>query len=79
MDEKSLTLDVLKGVNVLLLDNPMNNASFPFTRQQRLLNPKQYQLVFEQPCKSSDQYLTILARTIRVAQARLGWALPKNS
>ncbi|RKZ54202.1 MAG: ribonuclease P protein component [Candidatus Parabeggiatoa sp. nov. 3] len=56
----------------------MNNASFPFTREQRLLKHKQYKLVFDKPCKSSDQYLTVLARTNGVPQARLGLAIAKK-
>jgi ribonuclease P protein component len=56
----------------------MNKPSFPFTREQRLLKPKHYQFVFENPCKSSDQYLTVLARRNGLPQGRLGLIIAKK-
>jgi ribonuclease P protein component len=75
VDEKLSTLAVPKGGNVLVLDH---NPSYQFTRQQRLLKPSEYKYVFEQPCKASGRYLTVLARANGQRLARLGLAIAKK-
>jgi len=54
------------------------NGSYQFTRQQRLLKAQDYTYVFEQPIKSADPYLTILARANGLDLARLGLAISKK-
>ncbi len=54
------------------------NAPYPFTRQQRLLKSSEYQNVFDQPCKSTDRYLTVLAKPNEQEIARLGLAITKK-
>lgn len=51
---------------------------YQFTRQQRLLKAQDYKNVFEQSCRSTDRYLTVLARTNRLDFARLGLAITKK-
>ncbi len=53
-------------------------ASYQFTRQQRLLKSSEYKSVFDQPCKSSDRYLTVLAKANARDYARLGLAITKK-
>ncbi|MCW8932116.1 MAG: ribonuclease P protein component [Gammaproteobacteria bacterium] len=51
-----------------------------FTREQRLLLPSDYKFVFNQPTRSSDKLLTILAKHNQTKdQARLGLAVAKKS
>lgn len=52
--------------------------SCQFTRQQRLRKPTEFKSVFDQPCKSSDNYFTVLARTNTLDTARLGLAIAKK-
>ena len=52
--------------------------SYSFTRQQRLLKPSEYRFVFDQPHKSSDRYLTVLAKANARDYARLGLAITKK-
>ncbi|MDM8560106.1 ribonuclease P protein component [Candidatus Parabeggiatoa sp. HSG14] len=75
MDEKLSTLAAPKGGNLLVLDQ---NPSYQFTRQQRLLKPSEYKYVFDQPCKSGDQYFTVLAKANGQRLARLGLAIAKK-
>ena len=49
-----------------------------FARQQRLLRPAEFKQVFEQPCKVSDQHLTLLSRQNSLPHARLGLAIAKK-
>jgi len=51
---------------------------YPFTRQHRLVKAQDYQLVFEQPGKSTDSYFTVLARNNERNFARLGLAIAKK-
>jgi len=73
VDVKLLMLDELKDANGLV-----HNKSCQFTRQQRLLTARDYQFVFAKPYKSSDRYLTILARDNNLLEARLGLAIAKK-
>lgn len=50
-----------------------------FSKQERLLTPAEYSRVFECAEKSSDRYLTILARVNTVGFPRLGLAISKKS
>ncbi len=51
-----------------------------FSREQRLLLPTDYKFVFNQPIRSSDKLLTILAKQNQSEeQARLGLAVAKKS
>lgn len=51
-----------------------------FSREQRLLLPSDYKFVFNQPIRSSDKLLTILAKHNQSEdQARLGLAVAKKS
>ena len=51
-----------------------------FSREQRLLLPSDYKFVFNQPVRSSDKLLTILAKHNQSKdQARLGLAVAKKS
>ncbi len=51
---------------------------YPFTREQRLLSGLEYKYVFERACKSTDRYLTVLARPNTQTIARLGLAIAKK-
>lgn len=51
---------------------------FPFKQQQRLCKSQEYHYVFEQPYKSTDRYLTVLARVNALDFARLGLAITKK-
>ena len=56
------------------------NSKQLFSRQQRLLLPLDYKFVFNQPIRSSDKLLTILAKkNLTNDQARLGLAIAKKS
>ena len=51
-----------------------------FGRNQRLLLPDDYKFVFNQPIRSSDKLITILAKkNLTQIQARLGLAVAKKS
>jgi ribonuclease P protein component len=54
------------------------SGPYPFTRKQRLLMAQDYKYVFEQPGKSTDRYLTVLARSNGRDFARLGLAITKK-
>ncbi|MCK5877988.1 MAG: ribonuclease P protein component, partial [Candidatus Marithrix sp.] len=56
----------------------MHNKSCLFTRQQRLLTARDYQLVFAKPYTSRDRYLIVLARENKLSFARLGLAIAKK-
>jgi len=56
------------------------NPEQKFSREQRLLLPSDYKFVFNQPIRSSDKLLTILAKkNLTTEQARLGLAIAKKS
>ena len=56
------------------------NPKQTFSREQRLLLPLDYKFVFNQPMRSSDKLLTILAKkNLAENQARLGLAIAKKS
>ena len=52
------------------------DCSFP--RHYRLANSGQFQRVFAEPLKSSDRYLTVLARPGEALGARLGLVITKK-
>ena len=49
-----------------------------FTRQHRLLTPKDFNYVFAQPVKQGDKHLTLLARSNKIIDGRLGLIVPKR-
>ena len=55
-----------------------NECAYQLTRQQRLVEAKDYEYVFAQPCKLTDRYLTILARSNDRVFGRLGLAIAKK-
>ena len=52
--------------------------SYQFTKKERLLKAQEYRFVFEQACRSSDQYFTVLARVNLKNGTRLGLAIAKK-
>ncbi|WP_119630993.1 ribonuclease P protein component [Methylocaldum marinum] len=56
----------------------MASPSHGFPRTRRLSTAADFQRVFEQPCKSADQYLTVLARTNGRDHPRLGLAIARR-
>ena len=50
-----------------------------FSRQQRLLQPSEFQRVFASPAKAGDRYLTLLGRKNGLGHARLGLAIAKRN
>ena len=57
----------------------MTAAAFGFPRINRLGKPADYQNVFGGAQKSSDAYLTVLARTNDLGSSRLGLAISKKN
>lgn len=56
----------------------MERACHRFPKSRRLLAARDYQRVFEGAVKSSDRYLTVLARANEVEVPRLGLAISKR-
>ncbi|CAI8884275.1 ribonuclease P protein component [Methylocaldum szegediense] len=56
----------------------MASPRYGFPRTRRLSSAADFQRVFEQPCKSADQYLTVLARTNGRDYPRLGLAIARR-
>lgn len=54
------------------------SSAYPFTRQQRLCKPSEFKHVFDQPCKATDGYFIVLAKTNQLPHARLGLAIAKK-
>lgn len=53
---------------------------YSFTREQRLLTPKDFGYVFDQPKRLSDRFFTVLAKKqIEPKRARLGLAIAKKN
>ena len=52
--------------------------SYQFTRWQRLLKPSEFKNVFDQACKSGDNYFTVLARPNALTTSRLGLVIAKK-
>ncbi len=62
------------------MSDNISNPGQQFRREQRLLLPADYKYVFNQPTRSSDKLLTILAKVnCEQTQARLGLAVAKKS
>ena len=57
----------------------MTPATFGFPRSHRLTNSADFQFVFDNARKSSDNYLTVLARANDRGQPRLGLAISRKS
>ena len=49
-----------------------------FSKQAKLLKAADYNYVFDKPVRSSDRYLTVLARPNNLFHARLGLAFTKK-
>lgn len=49
-----------------------------FTKNHRLNEPKEYQQVFRSSCRSTDNYLLVIARKNDLGYARLGLAIPSK-
>ncbi len=63
-----------------IMSDSKKGAENEFTRNQRLLLPSDYKFVFNQPIRSSDKLLIILAKSNESkVQARLGLAVAKKS
>lgn len=56
----------------------MTNSSCQFTRLQRLLKSSDFKYVFDQPCKSTDLYFTVLAKVNHQTYARLGLVITRK-
>ncbi len=56
----------------------MNIKQYAFTRESRLLTPKQYSNVFEKAIPATSPHITILARHNNLDIARLGMTIPKK-
>lgn len=56
----------------------MARGSERFSRQQRLRVPGEFQRVFDNPWRSADQWLLLLARDNGLPIARLGLALARR-
>ena len=62
------------------MSDKRKKAEQTFSREQRLLLPSDYKFVFNQPVRSSDKLLTILAKHNQSKDlARLGLAVAKKS
>ena len=62
------------------MSDSRKNPEQKFSREQRLLLPSDYKFVFNQPIRSSDKLLTILAKKNRSSEhPRLGLAVAKKS
>ena len=62
------------------MSDTSKKSELKFSREQRLLLPADYKFVFNQPIRSSDKLLTILAKHNQSEeQARLGLAVAKKS
>lgn len=58
----------------------MGEQQYCFPRTARLLTAGDYRKVFDQcQCKSSDRWLTVLAITNNIGQARLGMAVSRKA
>ena len=57
----------------------MTKQTFSFPPQKRLITPADYQRVFQNPVKSSDQYFTLLAIKNQLESSRLGLAIAKKN
>ncbi len=54
-------------------------ASNQFTRDQRLLNGRQFDRVFRKNTRSRDQFFIVLARPNQLPYARLGLAISRKA
>ena len=62
------------------MSDSRKNPEQKFSREQRLLLPSDYKFVFNQPIRSSDKLLTILAKKDPANELpRLGLAIAKKS
>jgi ribonuclease P protein component len=56
----------------------LESSGYGFPRTRRLCTAADFRRVFEQPCKSADSRLTVLARTNGKSYPRLGLAISKR-
>lgn len=69
---------MLKGVLVSVYDKD-NQLSFRFSRKQRLLTPKEYKSVFENPLgRFKSQHFLLLVKRNQLESARLGTVIAKK-
>ncbi|UDG81436.1 Ribonuclease P protein component [Candidatus Profftia lariciata] len=54
-------------------------AKLTFSKEYRLLTPKQFNFVFEKPQRASTTYITILGRINILSHPRLGLIISKKS
>ncbi|UZR27673.1 ribonuclease P protein component [Methylococcus mesophilus] len=60
------------------MERPVPSQGYGFPRSHRLASPVDFRFVFEDACRSSDSWLTVLARPNSRAHARLGLALSRK-
>lgn len=56
----------------------MSTKHFAFSRESRLLTPKQFSGVFEQATPAVSSHITILARKNNQSKPRVGMTIPKK-
>jgi len=54
-------------------------STFSFSKGQRLISATDYQYVFKKATRSSDKFLTIIARPSQANRNRLGLAISKKA
>lgn len=69
---------VLATSGPCLGDAPTARQTFIFSRQYRLLSPKDFRRVFDQAQRSRDKYFTVLWRSNDLQTARIGFAIAKK-
>ncbi|QJD28846.1 ribonuclease P protein component [Methylococcus geothermalis] len=60
------------------MERPVPGQGYGFPRSHRLVSPVEFRSVFEEAFRSSDSWLTVLARPNDRAHARLGLALSRK-
>ncbi|QXP85418.1 ribonuclease P protein component [Methylococcus sp. Mc7] len=60
------------------MERPVPGQGYGFPRSHRLASPVEFRFVFEDACRSSDSWLTVLARPNSRAHPRLGLALSRK-
>ncbi|MDF9392883.1 MULTISPECIES: ribonuclease P protein component [Methylococcus] len=60
------------------MERPVPGHGYGFPKSRRLTSAVEFRFVFEDACRSSDPWLTVLARPNNRAHARLGLALSRK-
>ena len=72
-------MPVVRREGSACLSEESNAKVYGFARTRRLLTASAYQRVFQAAARSSDNYLTVLARANDLGLPRLGLAISKKS